>query len=382
MAEFDSKQQRTAAALPPGFIMRKTCACGRSKGPTGECAECRRKQVSVQTRLRVNTPGDRFEQEADSIAQRVMQDPAPALSEQPQQHLSNRPAAIQRQPGEEEEEEAFSEANLLSLKEIPGHSHDVTSSVAGEIDALDGGGQPLEAGVRSFMENRIGHHFGDVRVHTNGRAASTAQAINARAYTLGRNVVFGSGEYRPNSHSGRQLLAHELVHVIQQKGDGATVMRACDCSKGSGRRASASEDTFLRSKFPRLVTDDYCITRPKSKTYNCIAWSVGSTSQWIWNQVDSVYGDGDGTVSIADFDAFYDSTLTLAPAQHPSSNTVVALFGNGTTPTHAAATNTGDPNCGAIPFTSKLGSVWAISHDLYQLEGGSSYGNVIRYYDV
>jgi hypothetical protein len=80
-----------------------------------------------------------------------------------------------------------------------------------------GGGQPLEAGVRSEMESRIGADFSDVRVHTDGQAAASAAAVQARAYTVGSDVVFNSGQYQPDSSEGKKTLAHELTHVVQQR---------------------------------------------------------------------------------------------------------------------------------------------------------------------
>jgi hypothetical protein len=85
-------------------------------------------------------------------------------------------------------------------------------------DVLRGQGKPLDAPVRGDMERRLGHDFSHVRVHTDSRAAASAQAVEAQAYTVGRNVVFGSGSYAPGSSSGRDLLAHELAHVVQQRG--------------------------------------------------------------------------------------------------------------------------------------------------------------------
>ncbi len=83
-------------------------------------------------------------------------------------------------------------------------------------DVVQSPGQRLEAGTRSFMESRFGWDFGQVRVHADGRAGASAQAIGARAYTLGESVVFAPGAYRPNSADGRALIAHELTHVVQQ----------------------------------------------------------------------------------------------------------------------------------------------------------------------
>jgi hypothetical protein len=80
-----------------------------------------------------------------------------------------------------------------------------------------GGGRPLDAEVRSDMESRLGHDFGDVRVHDGGAAAESAAAVNARAYTVGNDVVFGSGGFQPDTPDGRHTLAHELTHVVQQR---------------------------------------------------------------------------------------------------------------------------------------------------------------------
>jgi hypothetical protein len=80
-----------------------------------------------------------------------------------------------------------------------------------------GGGEPLESGVRADMEARLGHDFGDVRVHHDARAEESARAVNAHAYTVGPNIAFQRDRYDPSSDSGRITLAHELTHVIQQR---------------------------------------------------------------------------------------------------------------------------------------------------------------------
>jgi hypothetical protein len=77
-------------------------------------------------------------------------------------------------------------------------------------------GEPLPAGARSFMEPRFGRGFGDVRVHTGPAAAESARSVGAAAYTVGRDLVFGEGRFRPDTQPGRRLLAHELAHVAQQ----------------------------------------------------------------------------------------------------------------------------------------------------------------------
>lgn len=77
-------------------------------------------------------------------------------------------------------------------------------------------GEPLDADAREYMENRFGHDFSQVRVHTDSRAADSARAVDALAYTVGRDVAFAPGQYAPKTSAGRRLLAHELAHVLQQ----------------------------------------------------------------------------------------------------------------------------------------------------------------------
>jgi len=86
-------------------------------------------------------------------------------------------------------------------------------------DALRAPGQPLDAATRAFMEPRFGHDFSQVRIHTDAKAAESARAVNALAYTVGRDVVFGAGRYAPGTSEGDKLIAHELTHVAQQNHD-------------------------------------------------------------------------------------------------------------------------------------------------------------------
>ncbi len=94
-------------------------------------------------------------------------------------------------------------------------------------DVLNSPGRPLDTGTRAFMEPRFDHDFSTVRVHTDGKAAESARAVNALAYTVGKDVVFGAGQYVPGTMAGKQLLAHELTHTIQQSmGQASAINRA------------------------------------------------------------------------------------------------------------------------------------------------------------
>jgi hypothetical protein len=104
----------------------------------------------------------------------------------------------------------------LPLQRHPVAPADRTEAPPIVDEVLRSPGQPLDPTTRAFMEPRFGHDFSRVRVHTDPRAAESAQAVNALAYTVGGNVVFGAGRYEPRTGEGRRLLAHELTHVAQQ----------------------------------------------------------------------------------------------------------------------------------------------------------------------
>ncbi len=118
---------------------------------------------------------------------------------------------IQRQINLEEEEE-----EPVQAKRAINHTPAVTSNIEASVNSLKGGGQPLSESTRSYFEPRFGADFSQVRVHTDSKAAETAKSINAKAFTKGKDVVFGTGQYSPGTSSGKRLLAHELTHTIQQ----------------------------------------------------------------------------------------------------------------------------------------------------------------------
>ncbi|TVR78168.1 MAG: DUF4157 domain-containing protein [Rhodospirillales bacterium] len=109
---------------------------------------------------------------------------------------------------------ACEEEGTLQRRRGPGRDPDTVPAIV--HDVLRAPGQPLDADTRAFFEPRFGHDFSRVRVHTDARAAGSARAVNARAYTVGSDIVFTQGAFAPGSRAGRQLLAHELAHVVQQ----------------------------------------------------------------------------------------------------------------------------------------------------------------------
>ncbi len=120
---------------------------------------------------------------------------------------------------EEEEEET------LQAKAASDHTPTAGATTHANIQFSKGGGQPLPTNQRTFFESNMGRDFSSVRIHIDSKAADTARSINARAFTLGQDVVFGAGEYSSGSSSGRRLLAHELTHVVQQSTNKNNIVR-------------------------------------------------------------------------------------------------------------------------------------------------------------
>lgn len=117
------------------------------------------------------------------------------------------------------------------------------------LDVVSSGGRPLEPAVRTDMESRMGHDFGDVRVHTDAAAGASAKSVGAHAYTVGNNMVFQRDAYDPSSQAGRTTLAHELTHVVQQRSgqvDGTPTGGGVSVSDPGDRFERAASDNAAR----------------------------------------------------------------------------------------------------------------------------------------
>ncbi|GAB4367257.1 MAG: DNA/RNA non-specific endonuclease [Elainellaceae cyanobacterium] len=204
----------------------------------------------VQPKLVIGQPHDRYEQEADRVADQVMQmsdvgmmrsiQPlaltphhslqrqteslqdededevvqAKALPDLPIQALDLPPEnTLQRQMEEESDEE-----EAIQTKPAPGRASNVTPGFQTQLRTSQPAGHPLHPPTRQFMESRFNHDFSGVRVHSDRPAAHLNQQVGAQAFTHGQHIYFGQGRYQPTTPTGQRLLAHELTHVVQQTG--------------------------------------------------------------------------------------------------------------------------------------------------------------------
>lgn len=191
------------------------------------------KAAELSTRrpaLAIGPANDPLENEADRVADQVMRVPAPHLT------IATASPQVSRKCAACDEEEA----KMLQTKRTgtPASGTGAPDSVHG---VLGSPGQPLDAATRAFFEPRLGHSFSRVRVHADAHAADSAAEVGARAYAVGEDIVFGAGEYAPTTPVGQRLLAHELVHVVQQ-GSERRNLRRTPCRSAAQCAAPASGD--------------------------------------------------------------------------------------------------------------------------------------------
>lgn len=190
------------------YIQRKSaCSCG------GACPRC---QKNSMTGVAVSEPNDSVESEADRVAEQVVSGSDKVL---PKQH-----------------------GMLATLQDKP--------DVASIFPGLAGTGKTMPASVNEYYSGKLGHDFGHVRIYTGVKAETAASNIQARAFTYGNDVVFNRNEYRPGSREGRRLLAHELVHVVQQNNTiGRVIQRTpqvVDCESRARTNILQAEQTAIR----------------------------------------------------------------------------------------------------------------------------------------
>lgn len=156
----------------------------------------------IQPKLTISQPADAAEREADQVADQVTRPTPEAVA----------PTAVSGRVMLQ------AESHADSAPEAPAQWQERT-------EALRGSGQPLPPSVREFFEPRFGYDFGQVRIHTGPEANARAREVNAQAFTMGKDIVFGAGKFAPQEPAGQHLLAHELTHVVQQAGNSRQVQR-------------------------------------------------------------------------------------------------------------------------------------------------------------
>jgi len=189
---------------------------------TTTCKQCNdqrklpaQKRSFFQAKLSVNSPGDRYEREADAMAEKVVSNRG--------SQTANGMAGLGISPISEYDLQmkcAECEEEGKVQRKAYANGGTVDSGIEASIQSARSGGQKLGTDTASFMSSHFGTGFQDVKIHHDTRADQLSRKLNARAFTTGNNIFFKSGEYNPHSTKGKKLLAHELTHVVQQTGRG------------------------------------------------------------------------------------------------------------------------------------------------------------------
>jgi Domain of unknown function (DUF4157) len=203
----------------------------------------------IQRKLSINKAGDEYEQQADRIAEHVTRTPDRQI-----QRACACGGSCSKCSGDEESDPAS------MIQRYPSAPGDLSEAPPVVSEVLRSPGRPLDCSTSNFMESHFGFDFSRVRVHADSRAASSARAIDARAYTVGTHVVFANGEFAPSTADGRRLLAHELTHVVQQTAATMPPTRADAVGSVASPDLSSRKESGIASAKPSSSHDFQRIT--------------------------------------------------------------------------------------------------------------------------
>ena len=225
---------------------------------------------TVQAKLTVNPPDDVYEREADRVADAASEIQRQPMEEEEEMLQPKAASEIQRQPIEEEEE-------MLQPKADDNQPLAVAEDLEKRISAARGGGQPLPDSVRASLEPHLGHDFSQVRIHDDAEADRLANHLGAEAFTTGHDVFFREGAYKPDSESGKGLIAHELTHVVQQKAVPAVQRQTAtettsETTSTTGTQTPAAEAGVDEARLAALrAMWDAAVVGPLREAYEALA---------------------------------------------------------------------------------------------------------------
>ncbi len=297
-----------------------------------------RHPVAIMPKLEVGQPGDHFEQEADIVADRIVQMPDSNLarkSEDEKDKVQTKPLGKETAPWIQR----FSNNEALQAKSD--HGIEALSWLENQLRSSKGNGQTLPASASSFMENRFGADFGNVKIHADNKASTLSSSINAKAFTHGSDIYFAKNQFNPETQTGKHLLAHELTHVVQQGGG--------DISRSMIQKADETKDVpAISTPIPKdLEADD---TGEFQTTINGIKVTIqpdavsdeeGTGAEThISSNVNLENYNWDSKNKITSFTEPSVSAIIKTTYQKDAKKTAESLYGRGTTAEDKKAGNT------------------------------------------
>ncbi|MEM6359200.1 MAG: DUF4157 domain-containing protein [Bacteroidota bacterium] len=233
----------------------------------------------VQPKLEIGKPDDKYEKEADAVADKVMRMPDPSNHVQMKRNNGVPDISMKCAKCEEEEKLQMKPSIQRSSNDGPQFA---SNSVAKRLNNSKGGGHVLPSSIGYEMGSKIGNDFGAVRIHTDANAIRMNRELGAKAFTHGNDVYFNSGQYNPSSSEGKRLLAHELTHVVQQGNSTNSIQRAC------GRDNDRTVDGFPATYIEHI---DVNVTNPCRVT---LRWTGPDASSQPTGPFHATIGNGAG----------------------------------------------------------------------------------------
>ena len=273
-----------------------------------------------KTDFEVSQPGDRYEMEAENVAESVMRSVNGAQGLSPEtsrsssltiSRMSASPAPLQLgRCACEHTGTPCADCEKKTLQRNEGTEAEPSSGNRAQNvvrQVLGSAGHSLDAGTRSLMEPHFGRDFSGVRIHTDAQAADSAAEVNARAYTVGQHVVFGRGEYAPRSEAGQRLLAHELTHTVQQKGlntsNAGTATLSRQQGGQQGQAAVQSENVTAGSAWNNCTSERPSTGRGAHATHaanlRLPGYNASTTGPHIGAITVTIHANRDSAVSLA-----------------------------------------------------------------------------------
>jgi len=240
-----------------------------------------RHPVAIMPKLEVGQPGDRFEREADNVADRIVQMPDSNLVRKSENEMDK---GQTKPPGKETAPWIQRFSNNEALQAKSDHGVEAPSWLENQLRSSKGNGQTLPASSRSFMESRFGADFGNVKIHADNKASTLSRSINAKAFTHGSDIYFAKNQFSPETQTGKHLLAHELTHVVQQNGG--------NVSRSMIQKAEETEDApkhfYNYAGMPATKEIKYDVPLiHQEKEMSC--WHAAARMLWAFRKYQSIH---------------------------------------------------------------------------------------------
>jgi hypothetical protein len=263
---------------------RSTHGINKSACKTGESTSVPQQESEpktvVQAKLDIGHPDDRHEQQADAIADNILSEPGPNFFQQ---------KSIQ--------------SSITPIIQAKGEGLPVSNRVSNKINSSKGNGSAMDNATQSFMQSRFGTDFSSVKIHTGSEAIQMNRELNAKAFTVGKDIYFNSDQYQPNTDKGKQILAHELTHVVQQSGMSAQHLQRQD-DENPTKNSIIGEGTTdeVKAEIQRLET--WLEENPDNGWKWSVLTKLKSLRTYLAERGDSTLADCDAEL-IFDCDELY-----------------------------------------------------------------------------